>query len=128
MCEKNHTLSSPLLVTPRVPQGSVLGSLLYRLYVNNTADNVVNSSFYLFTCDLKTFRVSSDSLVHDDINSLLDWRNVNGPQFYPTKCKILNFGGHVQSAHFLIEAEYQAVCQSVRKFRFQIWVSVSSSR
>ena len=81
----NQTLSSPLPGTSGVPQGSVLGPLLFLLFVNDVADNVENSSFYLFADDLKLFSTSPNSLVLDDINSLLDWSNLNGLQFHPKK-------------------------------------------
>ena len=84
----NQTLSSPLPVTSGVPQGSVLGPLLFLLFVNDIADNVENCSFYLFADDLKILSTSPNSLVQDDINALLDWSNLNGLQFHPKNVKL----------------------------------------
>ena len=75
----------------------------FSLFVNDIADKVVKSSFYLFAVDLSA---SPDSFVQDDINSLLLWSNLNGLQFHPTKCKALDFGGHDQPSQFLFGARY----------------------
>ena len=121
----NRILSSPLSVTSGVPQGSVLGPLLFLLFVNDIAENVVNSSYYLFADDLKIFSTSPDSLVQDDINSLLDWSNLNGLQFHPTKCKVLNFGSHDESAQFLLGAEYLPFVNQIEDLGFIVSSSLS---
>ena len=114
----NQTLSSLLPVTSGVPQGSVLGSLLFLLFGNDIANNVENCSFYLFADDLKNFRTSLNSLVQDDINTLLDWSNLNGLHFHPKKCKSLNFGGHDESAQFLLGAEYLPFVNQIEDLGF----------
>ena len=121
----NQTLSSPLPVTSGVPQGSVLGPLLFLLFVNDIADNVENCPFYLFADDLKIFSTSPNSLVQDDINALLDWSNLNGLQFHPEKCKALNFGGHDESAQFLLGAEYLPFVNQIEDLGFIVSSSLS---
>ena len=113
-----QTRYSPLPVTSGVLQGSVLGPLLFLLFVNDIADNVENCSFYLFADDLKIFSNSRNSLVQDDIIALLDWSNLQGLQIHPTICKALNFGGRYESAHFLLEAEYLPFVNRDRRFGF----------
>ena len=88
MCgNKSNSIFSPT-VTSGVPQGSMLGPLLFLLFVNDIADNVENCSFYLFADDLKVFSTSPNSLVQDDINALLNWNNLNGLQFHPKNVKL----------------------------------------
>ena len=114
----NQTLSSPLSVTSGVPQGRVLGPLLFLLFVNDIADNVENCSFYLFADDLKIFSNSSNSLVQDDINALLDWSNLNGLQFHPKNFKALKFGGTDESAQFLLGDEYLPFVNQIEDLGF----------
>ena len=121
----NQTLSSPLPVTSGVPQCSLLGPLLFLLFVNDIADNAENRSFYVFADDLKIFRTSPNSLVQDDINALLDWSNLNGLQFQTTKCKALNFGGHDDSAQFLLGAEYLPLVNQIEGLGFIVSSSLS---
>ena len=57
MVEVKGTLSHPLQVTCGVPQGSILGPLLFLIYVNDMAS--------AFDCDLFLFADDSALLVSD---------------------------------------------------------------
>jgi Reverse transcriptase (RNA-dependent DNA polymerase) len=57
-----NTLSGSQLVSSGVPQGSILGPILYLLYVNELADNVLNCQSFLYADD--TAIISS----HKDVN------------------------------------------------------------
>ena len=103
----------------------MLGPLFFLLFVNDIADNVENCSFYLFADDLKIFSTSPNSLVQDDINALLDWSNLNGLQFHPKQCKALNFGGHDESAQFLLGAEYLPFVNQIEDLGFIVSSSLS---
>ena len=89
----NQSLSSRLLVTSGVPQGSVLGPLLFIIFDNDISDDMANNCFFLnlFADDLKIFSTTSFSLVQEDINSLFNWCNLIGLHFNPSKCKAVNF-------------------------------------
>lgn len=59
----NGARSSPRSVTSGVPQGSVLGPLLFLIYINDMPDSILSSSLKLF---------ADDSLVYHPINSSKD--------------------------------------------------------
>ena len=78
-----------------VPQGSVLGPLLFLLYVNDI-DDTVTSKICKFADDPKIFTEVSSELtttrVQSDINSLLKWSGKWEMQFNTRKCKVMHFG------------------------------------
>ena len=84
--------SSPLPVTSGVPQGTVLGPLLFLLYINDLSDNL-QSTVKLFADDALLYGViTSDSdcdRLQDDLHKLEQWQNLWQMEFNPSKCKIL---------------------------------------
>ena len=70
----NNKYSHLLPVLSGIPQGSILGPLLFLIYVNDIPDYISNSVLYLFADDtkcLKTISDPADSIqLQDDINSL----------------------------------------------------------
>ena len=85
--------TSPTLpVTSGVPQGSILGPVLFLLYVNDLPDKISSSSIAAFADDTKIFkRISSitDNIhLQEDLNSLVQWSCSTDLTFNPTKCKV----------------------------------------
>ena len=93
----NHVISG-------IPQGSVLGPLLFVLYINDLPDKVI-SSILLFADDTKIFKTVDsiiDSLViQNDINELEKWSKEWLLQFHPDKCHVLTIGKltNIRHAH-----------------------------
>ena len=52
----NNCLSQPLPVKSGVPQGSILGLLLFIVYVNDLSERVNYSTIFKFADDLKCFK------------------------------------------------------------------------
>ena len=79
-------------VTSGVPQGTVLGPLLFLVYINDLP-LTVSSNIGLFADDTyiyRTIRDKNDCIdLQNDINSLIDWESKWSMKFHPDKCKLL---------------------------------------
>ena len=79
-----------------VPQGSVLGLVLFLVYINDIVDVIRSSDISLFADDAKLGHVvSSDNdriKLQEDIDSMENWADTWSLQFNPKKCKVLHLG------------------------------------
>ena len=91
----NGEKSLPADVISGIPQGTVLGPLLFVVYINDLLDNTKSAGF-LFADDAKIFRAvtsKEDALIlQSDIKLLEDWSRTWLLNFHPDKCHILTFG------------------------------------
>ena len=82
-------------VTSGIPQGSVLGPLLFVLYINDLPD-AVDSYAYLFADDTKLFSEITNrndmEILQQDLDKLQDWSSNWLLNFHPDKCKLLTIG------------------------------------
>ena len=93
----NSAKSGYAPVTSGIPQGSVLGPLLFVIYINDLPDVVDKDSFvYLFADDTKIFRkIQTDrdrNILQQDIDNLLKWSNDWLLKFHPDKCVCMGVG------------------------------------
>ena len=89
----NGIPSDPLPVWSGVPQGSVIGPLLFLIYINDLLDNL-KSKGKLFADDSKIFRkiVNPDDRValQEDLNKLREWSRKWMLEFNESKCKVMH--------------------------------------
>ena len=119
-------------VTSGVPQGSVLGPLLFILYINDVPE-VVSSSIKIFADDTKVYRsVSHPPQCQDlqsDIDLIVDWSDQWQLPFNEAKCKCLHIGPRNQEHVYTIrgnvlqsvseEKDLGVIVDSTLKFRRQ---------
>ena len=86
-------VSSKAPVTSGVPQGSVLGPILFLAYINDMPDAIISKS-RLFADDSIVYRqIDNDEDRHtlqDDLNKLHQWELDWGMSFNPSKCNVMN--------------------------------------
>jgi hypothetical protein len=99
--------SFPSVCTSGVPQGSVLSSILFLLYMNDLPQIIKHSNICLFADDVKLY-TSVNSLqdkqnLQIDINSLAEWCKTWNLKLNLKKCAALNIG---PLAHNWINCSY----------------------
>ena len=90
------TFSDWKSITSGVPQGSVLGPLLFLIYINDLPDCAENSQVYLFADDTKIFKgiyKNEDcEKLQEDIRKMEEWTKKWLLRFHPEKCKFMRVG------------------------------------
>ncbi len=125
----NQKFSDFVNVISGVPQGSVLGPLLFLLFINDVVDFVQNSvdvSVKIFADDLKVFSAVPDSLEDDSLLTLAvekisDWTNTWQLNIAVQKCAVLPLGNKNPARQYIVSV--------IKKFQLyrvlEIWVLLS---
>ena len=84
--------SSQAPVKSGVPQGTVLGPLLFLIYINDMPERV-SSNIRLFADDSYLYREINSPLdsihLQNDLDELVKWEKMWSMEFHPDKCKVL---------------------------------------
>lgn len=90
----NSTRSRTFNITSGVPQGSVLGPLIFNVFINDLY-SLLSSCNLSFADDLKFYRTISSPqdciALQEDIDIMLIWCDNNGMRVNSGKCKIISF-------------------------------------
>ena len=91
----NKVFSEWIEVTSGVPQGSVLGPVLFLIYINDLDCDII-SKIGKFADDTKMCKAVSSSqdieILQSDLNSLHKWSNDWQMQFNVDKCSVIHVG------------------------------------
>ena len=91
----NGSYSSWKSVSSGVPQGSVLGPLLFVVFINDFPA-IIKTHCKLFADDSKIYgKVEDDEdcqLIQDDLDACVKWADTWKMSFHPDKCKAMHFG------------------------------------
>jgi hypothetical protein len=89
--------------TSGIPQGSVLGPVLFVLYINDLPD-MVQSHTFLFADDTKIFtkiiKDTDQDKLQNDLSSLITWSDRWLLHFNLDKCKVLRLGNKHQTYNY----------------------------
>ena len=91
--------SAPFFLNSGVPQGSILGPLLFLIYINDLCDSVKNSMLYLYADDCSIFfpvpdnldPVESTRIMQEDLDNLSAWSRIWKLKFKASKSKEVIF-------------------------------------
>ena len=78
-----------------IPQGSVLGPILFVLYINDLPD-IITSSVKIFADDTKIYGPANTpqgtDRIQNDLDSVAEWSQLWQMPFNEKKCKVLHIG------------------------------------
>ena len=90
-------------VASGIPQGSVLGPILFVLYINDLPRQA-ESHVRMFADDTKLFSESNDAdALQRDLDSLQRWSSDWLLQFHPEKCSVLRLGNAKCSTEYFMK-------------------------
>ena len=96
-CSINEQLSSKKTITCGVPQGSILGPLLFLLYINDLPECLRSTPPCMYADDTQIFSSSYDAnelviKLNSDLAHVRNWLIENKLQLHPSKSKLMFIG------------------------------------
>ena len=92
----NNSISTGVIVKSGVPQGTVLGPVLFILYSSDLPSVVYHSKLSMYADDTKVFKsiqnINDCQLLQEDLDRIFDWANKWQMKLNPDKTKNLTIG------------------------------------
>ena len=102
----DQTLSLPAPVYSGVPHGSVLGPLLFLVYINDLVE-VISSRSLLYAYDLKIWTSDDRNVLQEDIINVKNWSISWNLPINDAKCAHMSLGG-TSANRFIIHDDTKA--------------------
>jgi hypothetical protein len=119
------TFSTWVEVMSGVPQGSVLGPILFVCFINDMPD-VVESFIYMYADDSKIFRkvnfIYEAESLQKDLDSLQEWESKWQLRFNVDKCKVMHLGGN-RNSHVKYYMKGSVLQETTEEKDLGVWFS-----
>ena len=127
----NGTFSDWMEVISGTPQGSILGPLLFIIYINDIDDNITIDILKKFADDTKggqtVSTIEDQEKLQAALNQLYSWSKKWGMEFNVSKCKILHVGKNNPNFDYYLASEKLQVVESEKDIGVKIHSSMKPS-
>ena len=120
----NDSRSSWQPVKSRIPQGSVLGPVLFLIYIITMPDKIA-SKIYLFADYAKLYRPIEDksdvTRIHEGLDSLETWSGQSFLSFNIDKCVHMTIG----TKNLDMVKNYKIICENIKEMQLEEDLGIS---
>ena len=114
----SEILSTECMISCGVPQGSVLGPLLFLIYINDIHNSSAKLSFYLFADDTSLLYADSnlkslEKTVNSELLKVSDWLNANKLTLNAKKSNYVIFRPYQRKLNYSINIEMIDNCTQI---------------
>jgi hypothetical protein len=104
-----NQLSGMADVISGIPQGSILGPVLFTIFINDLPTNL-NSTCKIFADDTKLYNTpTNNDAMQTDINVLVEWSDTWNLYFNANKCKVLHIGSSNPEKDYVMKNDNKEV-------------------
>ena len=101
----NKSISDLKPVTSGIPQGSILGPLLFIIFINDLPDSI-HSICKIFADDTKIYNSHEKSnVIQQDLLTLQEWSKIWQINFNITKCSVLHIGKNNNNVKYYFDKD-----------------------